>query len=47
VGAWAHYQERSSNNADYEYEAISFDSLQPVPLLWEILDRLEDRLRNC
>jgi hypothetical protein len=28
-------------------EAVSFDGLQPVPLLWELFDRLEIRLTDC
>ncbi len=44
VDGWAHYQERPAASDEYAYEAISFSSLQPIPLLWEILGRLEDRL---
>lgn len=43
VDGRAHYQERPATDDDYEYEAVSFDSLQPVPVLWEVLARLEDR----
>lgn len=43
VDGWAHYQERPTARADYDYEHTSFGSLQPIPLLWEIFDRLEDR----
>ena len=46
VDGWAHYQERLSADDEYEYEVVSFDSLQPVPLLWGILDRLETRLTD-
>ncbi|MFA1611730.1 hypothetical protein [Halobellus rubicundus] len=44
VDGWAHYQERSTDEEAYDYEAISFGGLHPVPLCWEILDRLETRL---
>lgn len=46
VDGWSHYQERPSADDEYEYEAVSFDSLQSVPLLWELLDRLEIRLSD-
>jgi len=46
VDSWAHYQERSATGEDYEYESISFNSLQPVPVLREILARLEERLSS-
>ncbi|WP_188980000.1 hypothetical protein [Halocalculus aciditolerans] len=42
----AHYQERSTPDDDYVYEEIAFSSLQPIRLLWEILERLEDRQRD-
>lgn len=40
----AHYQERATADDDYEYTAVSFDSLQPVPVCWAVLARLEQRL---
>jgi hypothetical protein len=43
VERWAHYQERTAADDD-EYESISFDSLQPVPVLWAVLARLEQRV---
>ena len=46
VDRWAHCQERLSASDEYEYKAVSFDCLQPVPLLWGILDRLEPRLTD-
>ncbi|WP_196219587.1 hypothetical protein [Halorubrum sp. BV1] len=46
VAGRTHYQERLSPGDEYEYEAVSFNSLRPVPLLWEILDRLEARLTD-
>jgi len=46
VEGWAHYQERSTADDDYEYEAVEFGSLQPVPLIWAILNRLEARLTD-
>ncbi|GGN23575.1 hypothetical protein [Halarchaeum nitratireducens] len=42
----AHSQERPIADDDYEYDAVEFGSLQPVPLLWAILDRLEARLTD-
>jgi hypothetical protein len=44
VDGWAHYQERGATDEDCEYTAVSFDTLQPVPVCWEILARLEGRL---
>ena len=44
VDGWGHFQERESADDEYRYETITFGSLQPIPLLWEIFDRLDDRL---
>ncbi len=44
VDGWTHYQERSGAEQDDQYEAITFDRLQPVALLWDVLTRLEARL---
>ena len=44
VEGWAHFQERLTPDAEYEYTGVAFTSLHPLRLLWEILDRLEDRL---
>lgn len=40
----AHFQERESTDDAYDYEPVSFGSLQPVRVLWEVLDRLADVL---
>lgn len=39
-----HYQERDSPNEDYKYESAHFESLSPVPLLWDIVGRIEERI---
>lgn len=44
VAGLEHYQERDSPDARYDYEPASFDSLAPIALLWETLDRIEQRL---
>lgn len=44
VEGWAHYQERDAVDADYAYERTSFGSDHPVRILWDVLDRLHDRL---
>jgi hypothetical protein len=44
VEGLAHYQERPAANDDYTYERISFVSDQPVRVLWDVLERLQDRL---
>lgn len=44
VDGWAHYQERPTADAAYEYERVSFSNLHPVRLLWDVLERLEERL---
>lgn len=46
VEGWAHYQVRESERDPYEYERISFESVEPVRVLWEVLDRLEDVLQR-
>lgn len=40
----AHYQERESPDDEYVYENVSFASLTPVRVSWEVFDRLEERL---
>jgi hypothetical protein len=40
----AHYQERETAEDDYTYEPISFASDHPVGILWEVLERLHERL---
>ena len=44
VDGWSHYQERSKGHGDYTYESVTFGSLHPIPLLWELCDRLAERL---
>ena len=46
VDGWAHYQERDGPDEEYEYEAVVFGSSQPVRVLWEILERLEQTLQS-
>lgn len=40
----AHYQERETADTEYTYKATSFESDQPVRILWDVLKRLQDRL---
>jgi len=44
VEGWAHYQGRESAAASYEYQPVEFASLQPVRVMWGVLERLEDVL---
>ncbi|GAB6877896.1 hypothetical protein JCM17823_01700 [Halorubrum gandharaense] len=46
VDGWGHFQQRLSDEEKYRYEAVSFENHQPIPLLWEIMDRLGNRLSN-
>jgi hypothetical protein len=46
VDGRAHYQERPAPEADYEYEPYTFGSLQPTRVVWEVLDRLGERLER-
>lgn len=43
VDGWSHFQRREGTG-EYRDEAISFGTLEPAPLVWSVLDRLEDRL---
>lgn len=44
VDGWAHYQERSTETDGYDHESVTFGGPHPVPLFWEVLDRLETGL---
>lgn len=44
VDGWAHYQERENSTGPYSYEAVTFEAETPTTLVWEVLDRLRDRL---
>ena len=44
VEGWTHYQERETADGGYTYERISFANEHPVGILWEVLERLHDRL---
>lgn len=46
VERWAHYQERENAAASYEYHPVEFESLQPVRVMWDVLERLEGILSN-
>ena len=46
VDGWAHYQARESPREEYEYEGVSFGTVQPVRVLWEVLERLEETLQS-
>jgi len=43
VDGLAHYQERFGDGA-YSYEPVDFDGDTAVELVWEVMDRLRDRL---
>lgn len=44
VEGWAHYQQRETPDENYTYESITFASTHLVRILWEVLDRLHDKL---
>lgn len=44
VDGWTHYQERDGPDEPYSYEPVSFEADTPTTLVWEVLDRLRDRL---
>lgn len=44
VDGLVHFQERDSPDADYEYEEARFETFSPVPLLWDVLGRIEQRV---
>lgn len=44
VDGWTHYQERPGPVAAYRYEPVSFVAETPPRILWEVLDRLTERL---
>jgi hypothetical protein len=46
VSGWAHYQERESASEAYDYQRVSFGSTQPVRVLWEVLERLEETIQR-
>lgn len=45
VDGYAHYQERDGDGP-YRYEAISFDGDTAPELVWEVMERLKQRLVN-
>lgn len=40
-----HFQERDAPDEEYAYEPASFDSQSPIDLCWDILGRIERRVR--
>lgn len=44
VEGLGHYQERETADDDYRYESTTFASDHPVRILWDVLERLHDRL---
>jgi hypothetical protein len=46
VDGWLHYQERERDDEDYSYKPISFEAETPTTLVWEILERLQERLEE-
>lgn len=46
VRQWLHYQERESAGEEYSDEPISFETDTPTTLVWEVLDRLRERLEE-
>lgn len=45
VDGWAHYQERDGTDDEYTYASVSFESTEPVRVLWAVFDRLEKTLQ--
>jgi hypothetical protein len=45
VDGYAHYQERDGKGA-YRYESIAFDGETAPELVWEIMERLKQRLAD-
>lgn len=42
-----HFQEPESSETEYRYRAVSFESENPVGILWEVVDeRLQDLLKQ-
>jgi hypothetical protein len=46
VDGYAHYQERVSES-EYRYESISFDGETAPELVWEVMERLKQRLLDA
>lgn len=46
VDGWFHFQERTTPDADYVYTPARLDARTPIGALWEILDSLEETLRD-
>ncbi len=46
VEGWFHFQDRPSPNISYDYERAELAARTPVSALWELLDKLEERLRD-
>lgn len=45
VDGLEHYQERTAPTDDYEYRSVHFESVTPIALLWDVLGRIEQRIR--
>lgn len=46
VEGWFHFQERHSPNTPYNYERVELAARTPVSALWEMMDKLDERLRE-
>lgn len=46
VDGLTHFQEREHADEDYLYEPASFDTDVPVELLWDVLGRIETKLKT-
>ena len=45
VDGWAHYQERTTTGED-AYEPVAFEGETATELVWEIMERLRERLER-
>lgn len=46
VDGWSHFQHRDSPDNEYDYTVETLGARSPVSALWEILDKLESKLRD-
>ena len=43
---WGHYQEQTSEDADYSYKRFDFGSTEPARVVWEVLEELQTVLER-
>lgn len=46
VEGQGHFQERATSGAEYAYEPYSFPSMAPGRVVWEVLERVEERIET-